>query len=103
VKPIDLRNATWSILQAGLNARLQDVYRIWCQHGPGTTRSVAIRSGCDILSLRPRTTDLYHLGMVELTGRTGNEGIYQARRQSDWELWVVGAVHPSQPGQPQLL
>ena len=88
MKPIDLRNATWTGLQTVLNARLGAVYESWQLHGPGTTRAVALRSGRDILSLRPRTTDLYHLGLVELAGHIGNEGIYRVRDRAKWETWI---------------
>lgn len=89
MKPIDLRNATWLSLQADLQDLLREVYQAWLEHGPGTTRAVASRSRRDILSLRPRTTDLYHLGLIELTGSEGREGIYRARSQSDWENWIA--------------
>jgi hypothetical protein len=59
----------------------------------GLTRAVALRSGRDILSLRPRTTDLYHLGLVELIGSQAGEGLYRARTRGEWEQW--NASQPS--------
>ena len=87
MKAIDIRNASWSSIQASLHHRLAAAYQVWCSYGPGTTRDVSQRSGWDILSLRPRTTDLYKLGLVELVGRRGDGGIYKVRPQSDWESW----------------
>jgi len=86
--PSDLRNENWERLQDGLQGRLLDVYRIWREYGPGTTRAVALRSGREILSLRPRTTDLYGIGLVELVGRVaGDGGVYRARDREEWESW----------------
>lgn len=87
MKPIDFRNATFSKLQAELAGRLNAVYRAWVTFGPGTTRRVAERSEIDILALRPRTTDLVVMGLVELCGSETNEGVYRARSQVDWEAW----------------
>lgn len=87
MKPIDIRNATWLGLQDDLSSSLRDIYQVWVSHGPGTTRAVAERSGREILTLRPRTTDLYHVGLVELVGTNAGEGIYRARIREAWEDW----------------
>jgi hypothetical protein len=99
MKPIDLRNATWDSIHSSLSFRLAVVYGEWIIHGPGTTREVSQRSGRDILSLRPRTTDLYQIGLLELIGRQKNEGIYRARNKSEWEPWNMLAS----AGQQQLI
>ena len=100
--PADLRNATFASLQADLQGRLHAAYTIWQTHGPGTTREVSNRSGWDILSFRPRTTDLYHLGLVKLIGSQGGQGIYRARTQDEFELWAAESrVH--QNFQQQLI
>ena len=86
--PIDIRNTTYDALKGSLRLRLIDCFRVWCAHGPGTTRAVAAEAGWDLLSLRPRTTDLYDLGLVELVGhQRGEGGIYRARDQAQWEAW----------------
>lgn len=76
MKPADLRNATWAEVQDHLTEDLIRVHAAWLEHGPGTTRQVADRSGISLLTLRPRTTDLGDIGMVKLIGRSGTEGIY---------------------------
>lgn len=104
MKPIDIRNGNWSTIRAGLTGRLQAIYAAWLAHGPGTTRAVALRSGRDLLSLRPRTTDLYQLGLVELVGRDPREGgIYRARSQAEWEQWQRASAAPGASGQQLLL
>jgi hypothetical protein len=40
---------------------------------------VSERSGISLLTFRPRTTDLYQLGLVVLEGRSGTEGVYSGR------------------------
>src|SRR5258708_5007284 len=87
MKPIDFRNATFASLQTQLAGQLNAVYRAWVAHGPGTTRQVSILSHVDILTLRPRTTDLIDIGLVELCGSEKTEGVYRARSQAEWEIW----------------
>jgi hypothetical protein len=80
VKPADLRNATWREVLTHLTEDMVRVHLAWQAYGPGTTREVARLSGIPLLTLRPRTTDLHKLGLVELTGahkgRGTNEGVY---------------------------
>lgn len=80
MKPIDYRDETWESLQARLHADLIRALNGWRNHGPGTTREVARRSGIDLLTFRPRTTDLCHLGLVALVDDStpAREGRYRA-------------------------
>ena len=80
MKPIDFRNTTWEHVQEQVTDLRKDVYRALTAHGPCTTRRLAERSGIDILSVRPRVTELYQLGLAELANPEagGGEGIYQA-------------------------
>lgn len=85
IQPIDYRNANWdAIKQRMVGVRLL-VYRAWCNYGPGTTRVVSDKSGIDILTFRPRTTELFDLGFVELSDSppgairaASHEGVYRA-------------------------
>lgn len=85
MKPTDLRNATWQEVQQHVTDDMLRVHRAWRKHGPGTTEAVANLSGISLLTFRPRTTDLYKLGMVECTGRAGSSGIYEYRTEEQAE------------------
>lgn len=76
--PADLRNLTWEKLQPLLVGSRLAVLQAWREHGPGTTRQIAHKSGIDILTFRPRTTELFALALVEIVGNEGTEGIYEA-------------------------
>lgn len=86
MEPVDFRNATYEELQARLTGLRLAALSAWRQHGPGTTRDVAQRAGMDLLTFRPRSTELYQLGFLRLENEQegGHEGIYAAR--SDDEL-----------------
>lgn len=82
MKPIDYRNATWDQIQERLDGLRLTAYQAWEQFGPGTTRDVATRAGIDILTFRPRSTELFQMGLIQIhasahEGRT-HEGIYAA-------------------------
>lgn len=86
MKPTDLRNVTWREVLTHLTEDIVRVHLAWQQYGPGTTREVAQKSGISLLTLRPRTTDLYKLGLVVLVSNEGGEGIYAYRTREDAEL-----------------
>jgi predicted transcriptional regulator len=76
--PSDIRDMTWEDLQPYLEGRRTAVLEAWRKHGPGTTRQLARLSGIDLLTLRPRTTELVQVGLLQLAGQDGHEGIYRA-------------------------
>ncbi len=81
--PADLRDKQWHEVLTHVTDDMVKVHGAFLRHGgPGTTREVAQASGISLLTFRPRTTDLYKLGLVELVGTRGNEGLY-AYRSSD--------------------
>ena len=103
MQPIDYRTANWNDLQALLQGLRLSVLEAWRQHGPGTTREVSEKSGIDILTFRPRTTELYQLGFIAIVEDSipstvqpfnfssvpacrGHEGTYRAL--SDGEAWA---------------
>lgn len=90
MKPADLRNATFHSLVGGLSRQRLEVWRAWSAHGPGTTRAIAARAGMDILSFRPRSTELYQLGLLELLcdETAGHEGVYRARTNVETDRWL---------------
>jgi len=79
--PIDIRNATWDEVLTHVSEDMLRVHRAWKDYGPGTTRQVAERAGISLLTLRPRTTELYQLGLVECTGEEKANGIYEYRSE----------------------
>jgi len=78
VKPSDIRDQSFEALRGDLEGLRREAYQAWIGAGPGTTAEVAARSGMDLLTFRPRTTELVQCGLVELVGRRKHEGIYQA-------------------------
>jgi len=108
MKPIDYRNETFEmIVGRGLVSERLAVYRAFRLHGPGTTREVARRTGMDILNLRPRATELYQLGFLELVedltskART-REGVYVALSTERAERKFQGEKQKHLSYQPQL-
>lgn len=47
-------------------------------HGPCTTRALAIRAGIDLLTVRPRVTELLEMGLATIAGRAPEGGLYRA-------------------------
>ena len=86
MKPTDLRNITWRDVLTHVTEDLVRVHLAWQAHGPGTTRQIAQIAGISLLTLRPRTTDLYKLGLVVLVDTEANNGIYAARTREEAEL-----------------
>ncbi len=94
MKPIDLRNATWSEIRGRLHDLRLSAYEAYLNHGPGTTREVARASGMDLLTLRPRTTELLQLGFLVLVNPTGDhrpkEGTYRALTEAEaMDAWLA--------------
>jgi hypothetical protein len=96
MKPIDFRNETFHQLQERLTDLRQLVLSAWITQGPGTTRQVAQAAGIDLLTFRPRTTELFQIGAVALVEGDapgaagdghGHEGVYRARTVEEWEAW----------------
>jgi DNA-binding MarR family transcriptional regulator len=81
---INYRNAVWSELQACIQGKRLEVLSAWRQHGPCTTRELAERSGIDLLTLRPRTTELLQIGYIrEVADVPGKEGVYESLPESE--------------------
>jgi len=78
MQPAELRNLTWSHIQTRLVGLRQIVYEKLAARGPSTTRQLAAFAGLDLLTVRPRVTELCQLGLVEVDGRDGHDGIYKA-------------------------
>ena len=84
MKPVDYRNETWEQIEGRVSGMRARVYDAWWRYGPCTTRELADRAGLDILEVRPRTTELVQLGLVDLAGEErGTEGRYRAMRRQE--------------------
>ena len=80
---IDLRNETFESIQTRITGQRREVL-LWLRTaGPSTTRRLAAVSRIDILSVRPRITELCQLGLAALVEQEGTEGIYEALREPD--------------------
>ena len=102
MNPIDFSKQTFADLQPLLDQRRAEVHAAWLAHGPTTTAGLAEASGISILTLRPRTTELYQIGLLELIGKEGHHGIYRARTLAGWEAYVTEQRHLAISGQLAL-
>ncbi len=89
--PIDFRNETFAALKDRLTGLREKVWLAWISFGPGTTRDVSRRSGIDILTFRPRSTELCQMGAIVLAAAPEpslTEGTYRARTAAEWQAWL---------------
>jgi DNA-binding MarR family transcriptional regulator len=78
MNPADIRDMNWEQLSERVSGLRADVHAYLLGLGPCTTRELAAKSGLDILTVRPRVTELVQLGFAEFTGAQDGEGIYRA-------------------------
>ena len=83
----EIRRMNFEAIFAQVNSLRFAAWGAVMRYGPGTTREIADRSGLDLLTLRPRITELLALGFVELVGRAGREGIYKGRNYAEARQW----------------
>lgn len=74
----EIRDLNFEQLQDRLSGLRQAVHSSLLRHGPCTTRALAAKAEIDILTVRPRVTELVELGFAICTGREGGEGMYRA-------------------------
>jgi predicted transcriptional regulator len=103
MKPTDIRDQSFDTLRATLDDRRSLVLRQLAVHGPCTTRELATNAALDILSVRPRVTELLQLGLVILDGRERGEGIYRVATQGEWEAWHDEQMEQQTTGQLQMI
>jgi hypothetical protein len=94
MKPTDFRDLTFDKLRKDLSRQRESVYAAWQIYGPGTTRHVAGEAGIDILSLRPRTTELLELGLLAVVDPdfVRSEGVYRVTTPAEWETFRLGQI-----------
>lgn len=73
----EIRDEQWERIRRGLNDSMRQVHTAFLTHGPCTTMELSTLASLNPFVVRPRTSDLLDLGLVELTGRKGREGIYR--------------------------
>lgn len=100
---LDIRNDNFASLRDRLEDSRRDVLCSLAAHGPCTTRQLAQLSQRDILSVRPRITELKEVGLVVLAGRESGEGIYRVAAQPEWEAWHAAQLEEQTSGQLQLV
>lgn len=80
---IDFRNETFESLQSRLTGLRLMILDAWRAHGRMTTRELAARAGLDLLTVRPRTTELLEMGFLRLVDRRDHEGVYEALTEAE--------------------
>lgn len=82
--PEQIRDANWAELKDYVAG---DRERCWTSlmlaARPMTTRQLAEKTGLDLLTVRPRVTELLQLGFVRCSGKAGHEGLYEAISLAD--------------------
>lgn len=74
-----LRNANYLEMVDLLTGRREAVLRALRELDQATTRELAQHMGRDVLSVRPRISELVDLDLVEFVARKGKDGVYRAR------------------------
>lgn len=105
MKPIDFRNETWADVQKRVQGQRLFVYQALLAHGPATTRALARAMQTDILTVRPRITELYQIGLCRLAAvptANGGEGIYEAIPMAEVEARFAEVAKLARTGGGQL-
>lgn len=93
MKAVDFRNQTFEGIRARLGGLRREVYAGLVVHGPCTTRELARLTGIDILTVRPRVTELCLIyGLARCVSGHDGEGIYAAVPGAEWESWAQGSL-----------
>lgn len=97
-KPSDFSKATFRDLQNRLVHLRLSVYEALAHHGPCTTRELARECGIDLLTVRPRMTELVQMGFAVCIneGQDGHEGIYRALTLAEAEAAFHARQLPEQ-------
>jgi len=91
MKPIDFRNSTFRDLQRQLISLRLSVWEHLAHHRPCTTRELARECGLDILTVRPRMTELVQLGFAVCVNeeKHDREGVYRALTLAEAETFFT--------------
>jgi len=98
MKTTDPRDMTWEEIRGGLAGSRERVWRWLLAHGPATTSGISLGMlDLSILTIRPRVCELCQMGLAEITGREGREGIYRALPLAEAEARWVREAGERQP------
>jgi predicted transcriptional regulator len=103
MKPVDIRNENFASIYHRLEGDRLDCYLDLKRHGPATTRKLAERMHLDVLSVRPRVSELFKMGAVSLFGREAGDGVYAARWDAEWMTWFRDEHLRATCGEQELL
>jgi hypothetical protein len=76
-----IRDMSWATVRRHLVGPRVTVYEWLLANGPATTMAIAAGTRINLLTVRPRVTELCHMGLAALAGdcrRRNHEGIYAA-------------------------
>jgi hypothetical protein len=74
----EARGITWAGIQSRLTGMRARAYYAWRAFPGRTTEECAALSGMNLLTLRPRTTELLQMGLVVAAGVRNGNGLYRA-------------------------
>ena len=72
------RDLTWSEIRDTLAGTRELVWGWLLSHGPATTTTIAANLHLNLLTVRPRVSELCAWGFAECVGREHREGSYKA-------------------------
>jgi DNA-binding transcriptional regulator YhcF (GntR family) len=82
MQTIDYRNESFEQVRGRVDGLRQTIWNHMMSRGEAlTTRQIAAETGIDILTVRPRVTELVQIGFAEVDGLAGREGRYRAISQ----------------------
>ena len=83
ISTTDIKRSNWDKVQEHLTESRLRVWNALASRGESTSRELADSMRVDILTVRPRLTELLQLGFVVLSGKQGHEGTYRALSRSE--------------------
>lgn len=96
----DIKLDNWQAVQSRLTDHRLAVWQALAHRGESTSRKLANYMDEDVLTIRPRLTELLQMGFVILTGKVGHEGTYRACSRE--EARRAFDLKQSQSNNPQL-
>lgn len=101
MKTAEFSHGMWQEISECLTSLRKEIYESLLLHGPVTTRELAELTRIDILTVRPRVTELCQAGLARLAERqtSKTEGRYEAVSIEDA---MTARVNATRSGQLEL-